>query len=578
MATAVVTLVPVGLVWWLRATNQVTSDWVCLALAVLASAALVAAGSAYWKRRNGSERVVFSDLLLWGWIRRVRLERKLASIVEIVGGAHARAELEEPGSERRAELLRALAVALDAQDPYTEGHSRRVARHAAMVARELHLADGQVERVRAAAAVHDVGKLRVPAALLSKPGKLTAEEFEVIKGHATEGAALVAGLGDDELTAIVRHHHERFDGHGYPSGLRGPDIPLGARIVAVADTFDAITSVRSYRSAASHKRALDRLVEAAGSQLDPAVVRAFLRYYAGRRGSLAWVGLAVAPQRLIAWMHGNAGAGGNLALGQALATIGGIVAVGVAAMGAVASVGVRGSASPGLSPALVAQRSHAPASSASRAGSSTAAGSPSASPGGSAAVGAANAGLPGSGRSIAHVSLRASATPAGSRGAPGGGAGTHPGTKPAGGPGGAAGPGTSGGGGAPSTPHTGQRHSAGGGHHPPVVGSGPAPGGASGPTQAGGSGAAPGGAGAPGPTVAAPVTAAPAAPSSSANGGGPAPPAQPPSPVSSGPPASVPPSPPPASGPTSKDQCKGGGYAQWGFRNQGQCIASVHGH
>ena len=567
VATATVMVVPVGLVWWLRTAAIVTSDWLCVALAIVASAALAAAGNAYWKRCEGSERVVFSDLLVWGWIRRMRLERKLASVVELVGGARARAELEEPGSERRGELLQALAEALDAQDPYTEGHSRRVARHAAMLARELHLSDDEVERIRAAAAVHDVGKLRVPAALLSKPGKLTPEEFEVIKGHATEGAALVAALGDEELAAIVLHHHERFDGHGYPSGLAGTDIPLGARIVAVADTFDAITSIRSYRSAASHKQALDRLAEAAGTQLDPAAVRAFLRYYTGRKGSVAWVGLAVAPQRLIAWMHGNAGVAGNFAGGEALATLGSIAAVGVAAMGAAAWAGVGRAALRGGPPALVAQRAHVARSSSPRTGGSSASGpSPvaSAALGAGTAVRAADAAHAGRGRALAYVSLRASAP----RAHPAPGGGVHPGRPPAGGsvPGGRVAPHHG-----QTRPPDGRRHSAAGAQ----PGRGPAP------TPAGGSGAVPGGTAAPNPTVAAPVTPAPPTTPAPVDNQAPSTPTSPApasSGVSSGPPQSVPPSPPPATGPTSKDQCKGGGFAQWGFKNQGLCIASVNGH
>src|SRR5947209_4386331 len=122
-----------------------------------------------------------------------------------------------------------------------------------MVARKLGLASGEVARIQAAAAVHDVGKLRIPPEVLNKPDKLTPEEFAVAKRHAEQGALIVACLGDPALTEIVRHHHERFDGGGYPSGLAGEAIPLGARVVAVADTFDAMTSVRPYRLAAPHK-------------------------------------------------------------------------------------------------------------------------------------------------------------------------------------------------------------------------------------------------------------------------------------------------------------------------------------
>ncbi len=107
--------------------------------------------------------------------------------------------------------------------------------------------------------MHDVGKVETPTAVLHKAGRLSDEEFDIVKRHPVDGADMVATLDDDELTAIVRHHHERLDGTGYPDGLAGDEIPLGARILAVADTFDAITSTRPYRQANPHKKALDIL-------------------------------------------------------------------------------------------------------------------------------------------------------------------------------------------------------------------------------------------------------------------------------------------------------------------------------
>jgi hypothetical protein len=145
----------------------------------------------------------------------------------------------------------------------------------------------------------------------------------VVRRHPVDGAEMVSGLGDPELSAIVRHHHERLDGAGYPDGLRGADIPLGARIIAVADTFDAITSNRPYRPGCRHKKALDVLRAEAGAQLDPHAVRAFLSYYSGRRALPWWAGVAAAPSRLTAWLlsgiQGAASAplGGAAALGTA---------------------------------------------------------------------------------------------------------------------------------------------------------------------------------------------------------------------------------------------------------------------
>jgi hypothetical protein len=575
LATAAVVALPVALVWWFRAAGVVTSSWLCVLLAIAFSVVVSAAGSAYWKRCDGSERVVFSELLLWGWLRRLRVERQLAKVVQTLQSQAA-------AEERRAELLTALAAALDAQDPYTEGHSRRVARHSAMVARQLRLSDEEVKRVRTAAAMHDVGKLRVPPALLSKPDRLTEEEFEAVKRHATEGAEMVAGLGDDELTAIVRHHHERFDGTGYPDGLGGPDIPLGARIVAVADTFDAITSIRPYRSAAPHKQAIDHLLNASGTQLDPAVVRAFVRYYAGRKGSMLWAALAVVPQRLFAWMHGNSGSAGNVAFSEVAATVGSVVAVGVAAMGTAAAVGVSHAGLHRPSGALVAPRGAAAGTSAAGAGAATA-------PGASGQTGssqtAAARGSSGGHNTLFYAALRRSGSATHS---PGSRSGTASGSQSAGGApagGGKPSPQTARGGG-----QSGHHRGAGGGSGtdpkhksgpgassaPPGANPGPAPAPAPSPPAA----SAPAGSGTPAVTVnaptAAPVNAAPASP-----GGGAGTPVSSPGPTTgpSGPPVvSSPPPPSPPSGPTNMDQCKHGGYMNYGFKNQGQCVASVMSH
>ncbi len=186
-----------------------------------------------------------------------------------------------------ARTLSRLAAGLEVRVPGSGGHSRRVSRYAAGIARQMHLPRGQVARVRRAGAIHDIGKFELPAAVVNKPGPLSAEEFDLVKRHAAAGEKLVAGLGDAQLTAIVRHHHERLDGTGYPDRLAGEAIPLGARIVAVADTFDALTSTRPYRPASRHRDALALLDAEAGTQLDPDAVQAFRDFYSGPRGVLA---------------------------------------------------------------------------------------------------------------------------------------------------------------------------------------------------------------------------------------------------------------------------------------------------
>jgi len=183
------------------------------------------------------------------------------------------------GSATPASLER-LAVTLEGRVPGSIGHSYRVAAYAEDLARGLGLSVAETRRVRRAAVLHDIGKVKLPEGILNKPAPLSEEELELVQRHADIGAGIVAELGDPELAAIVRHHHECFDGSGYPAGLAGEEIPLGARILAVADTFDALTSDRPYRPAIGYPRALAVLDEIAGTQLDPSVVVLFERRYA----------------------------------------------------------------------------------------------------------------------------------------------------------------------------------------------------------------------------------------------------------------------------------------------------------
>lgn len=171
--------------------------------------------------------------------------------------------------------LASLLATLEARDAEIASHSRRVARHAVAIARELGLSEERVARIRRAALLHDIGKTFTPKPILDKAGPLSEEEYAVVKRHAEVGARMVGTLEDRELTAIVLHHHERIDGRGYPDGLKGEAIPLGARIVAVADTYDAVTSERPYRRAKPHAEALAMLDALAGDQLDREIVRAF---------------------------------------------------------------------------------------------------------------------------------------------------------------------------------------------------------------------------------------------------------------------------------------------------------------
>ncbi|MFI6879544.1 HD-GYP domain-containing protein [Streptomyces sp. NPDC050400] len=173
--------------------------------------------------------------------------------------------------------IRALVQAVDIKDGYTRGHSERVGQASMMIARELGMAEERVEVLRFAGILHDVGKLGVPTRLLRKDGPLTPEEREVIQLHPEYGHEMVRGIGFlGEARAAILHHHERLDGSGYPYGLVGTQIPEFARVVAVADAFDAMTSTRTYSRARPVAVALAELERCAGSQFDPVMVRALV--------------------------------------------------------------------------------------------------------------------------------------------------------------------------------------------------------------------------------------------------------------------------------------------------------------
>lgn len=175
------------------------------------------------------------------------------------------------------DTLAALADMVDRRDPYTFAHSQRVSAYSESIARAMGLAEDQVDEIEWAARVHDVGKIGIPDAILHKPGRLTPDEWQVMAFHPVAGAELAARLrAYDAGAELVRHHHERWDGTGYPDRLAGTAIPLGARIIACADTFDAITTDRPYRAGRTVAEALEELQASAGGQLDPAVVDAAL--------------------------------------------------------------------------------------------------------------------------------------------------------------------------------------------------------------------------------------------------------------------------------------------------------------
>jgi HD-GYP domain-containing protein (c-di-GMP phosphodiesterase class II) len=179
------------------------------------------------------------------------------------------------------EVIIALVEAVEAKDSYTRGHTQRVAELAIRIGVNLGLSPERLRTLHRSAMLHDIGKIGVPDAILNKPGRLTPDEFAVIQEHPVRGHLIVRGVRSlrGELAGI-RSHHERLDGSGYPDGLTGAAIPLEARIIAVADVFDALTSARAYRSAMPPERAIEMIDREAGAKLDPACVSALHRVIA----------------------------------------------------------------------------------------------------------------------------------------------------------------------------------------------------------------------------------------------------------------------------------------------------------
>jgi putative nucleotidyltransferase with HDIG domain len=189
------------------------------------------------------------------------------------------------------DVIRTLAQALEARDHYTQGHSSRVSDVAVTLARAAGLNREEQETVRLGCLLHDVGKIHVPDAVLRKPGALDEEEFALMRKHPAIGEQICRPLAFARpCLSIIRHHHERWDGRGYPDGLKGEEISLHARIAAVADAWDAMTTDRPYRSALPAEVAFARLNEGAGSQFDPRLVETFVRVMDKPAPSLAPTG------------------------------------------------------------------------------------------------------------------------------------------------------------------------------------------------------------------------------------------------------------------------------------------------
>jgi putative nucleotidyltransferase with HDIG domain len=211
-----------------------------------------------------------------------RFSRDDISLLSTLGSQAAlaiyNAQLYEAREQALLDTITALAHAIEAKDTYTINHCEKITDRAVALAQAMSLPRQEVENIRLGSILHDVGKIGIPDAVLNKPSKLTPEEYDIIKQHAQIGARIVQSVSALQgVVPIVRHHQERYDGQGYPDGLRGEEIPIGARIIAVVDAYGAMTEDRVYRKALGHDRALAELKRHAGTQFDPHVVASFIR-------------------------------------------------------------------------------------------------------------------------------------------------------------------------------------------------------------------------------------------------------------------------------------------------------------
>jgi hypothetical protein len=239
---------------------------------VIVAASVVAALTAsLWGRTIARGPATLPDLLLWSWFRRLQAYRTIEQGEDLLVET-------DPEPQVDLELLKSLAGALEILDPYTHGHSQRVERlvRRTAIALDDGLSERQIDDLCRAAILHDIGKMHVPDGVLAKNGPLNADEWALMQQHVVAGARLVAKVGEPTITEAVMHHHEAWDGSGYPLGLSGQDIPLFARIIAAADAYDAMVSARPYRASLGRASAVAILSREAGRQFDPRIVKSLI--------------------------------------------------------------------------------------------------------------------------------------------------------------------------------------------------------------------------------------------------------------------------------------------------------------
>ncbi len=225
--------------------------------------------------------------------------REVNHLARVLNGAAQSLRQSQADLDRAyVQFVETMAEALDARDPYTAGHSVRVGAYAYAIAREMGLPENQAETIRVAGQMHDIGKIGISDIILQKPGKLTPEEFGLVKLHPQVGRKILEKVGRfEKLLAPIEMHHENYDGSGYPYGRAGDRIPIEARILHVADCFDAMNTNRAYRMALPLQGAIEELRTNSGTQFDPAVVAVFLKMIAdGKQDDI----LMAADSRLLA--------------------------------------------------------------------------------------------------------------------------------------------------------------------------------------------------------------------------------------------------------------------------------------
>ncbi len=261
------------------------------------------AGVATYPQHGGAERgelVRLADIALY-WAKGAGKNRVRVYRSDMPAMTQLERIASDPDRTARLRAAALLAAAVDARDAYVGSHSQRVGDYAAAVAARLALPDDEVELIRLAGKLHDLGKLAIPEEILRKRGTLTPREREVLQRHPQIGQNMLGPLGIEPVASWVLHHHERWDGEGYPANLAGERIPIGSRILFAADSFDAMTSDRTYRRALGYEEAVEELQRCSGTQFDPAVVQALLEELEqpARRRALAGDGgsaLVAAPE------------------------------------------------------------------------------------------------------------------------------------------------------------------------------------------------------------------------------------------------------------------------------------------